>query len=217
MKFIMRLGFSLLVAACSGSSAATVTSHSEGERTVVVAEGNTPKIVDHEQLIASIALDFAQRQPTLKREDCSGFVEAVLQKAGVERRGSVRTFWRRALVEGRAYRAGFPKIGHLAFFDTTYDSNRNRFVDDTLTHIAIVAAVEEDGTVVLVHRPRSGIKKLRLHLSYPALHRYQGKVINEYLRLQNYGGNEGRRLAGQLVYGFAAPPRQFGCNCLCEL
>jgi len=183
-----------------------------------VSDGAAPQLETHEQRVARSALRHLEQKPRLKRKDCSGFVESVMAEVGVPRRGSVRIFWDRAIEEGRAYRGAAPAPGHLAFFDTSYDANRNGFGDDTLTHVAVVTAIQDDGTVEMVHRPRSGMKRLRMNLTAPATHRSGGQVLNDYLRAPGYGGADSRRLAAQLWYGFAAPPTPFppGCRCTCD-
>ncbi len=178
-------------------------------------DGQSPQLMTHEQRIAWIAEQFVKRQPKLGREDCSGLVESVLAQSGVLNQGSVRMFWSQALAEQRAYRGEQPQPGHLAFFDYTYDANHNGSADDTLTHIGIVTAVDADGTVAVVHRPRSGIRHLQFNLKAPATHRRDGKLLNDYVRAPGYGRRDGRRLAGQLVYGFAAPPAPMVMDWVC--
>lgn len=142
----------------------------------------------------------------LPRGDCSGLVMSVLARAGVETTGDSRSFWREAKREGRAFVVGEPAPGDLAFFDRTWDKNRNGRVDDELTHVAVVVAVHDDGLVELVHRERAGVRLLRLHLLRPHDHDEDGRVLNDYLRASRYGGADAPRLAGQLLRGFARPP-----------
>jgi hypothetical protein len=146
--------------------------------------------------------------PAWQRLDCSGFVEVVLARAGAEVQGNSRTFWADAERDGRVVQKPMP--GDLAFFDRTYDANRNGRVDDALTHVAVVTAVEPDGTVVMVHRGSQGIRPLRLNLARRHDHRDGERVLNDFLRSPSYGGEEDARLAGELFHGFARPPRRGG-------
>ncbi|MEE8408141.1 MAG: CHAP domain-containing protein [Myxococcota bacterium] len=145
-----------------------------------------------------------ENRPRLERSDCSGLVESVLTRAGAPIRGSSRSFWTDARRNARLSLRPHP--GDLVFFDRTYDANRNRRVDDLLTHVAVVTRVDDDGTVVMVHRGSSGIRQLRMNLSYPSTHRRGDKVINDFLRARGYGGKRSPRLAGQLFRAVARPP-----------
>lgn len=144
------------------------------------------------------------KRPGLQRRDCSGLVSAILGRAGAADQGNTKTYWQDASRDGRV--TDDPSPGDLAFFDRTYDANRNGRVDDSLTHIAVVTNIESDGTVVMVHYGSRRIRELRLNLATPAEHRVDGKVVNDYLRSPSYGGADTPRLAGQLLRGFARPP-----------
>ncbi len=154
------------------------------------------------QDIADAASWHLQHLPTLNRNDCSGLVESVFDKAGMAFPGNTASFWAEAERWGKTHKRA-PKPGDLAFFDYTYDKNGNDRVDDALTHIAVVRAVEADGTIVMVHKGGKGITELRLNLDKPEVHIENGKVLNSYLRARDYGIPEGPRMAGQLVRGFA--------------
>jgi len=156
--------------------------------------------------IADAARNALTMTPTLTRDDCSGLVMSVLASAGVPHTGDSRSFWTEALDDARAFEVGEPAPGDLAFFDRTFDKNRNGLVDDELTHIAIVTAIHADGLVELVHRERSGVRLLRLHLARPDEHRDGERVLNSYLRAAGYGDTDTPRLAGELLRGFARPP-----------
>lgn len=155
--------------------------------------------------VADSANWFLQARPRLKKNDCGGLVCAVLERAGATERGNSRTMWRDAVRDGRV--TDRPHPGDLVFFDHTYDRNRNGRVDDPLSHVGVVSAIEANGTLVVVHKSSRGITTLRLTTSAPAVHRRGGRVLNDYLRQPGYGPANGRRLAGQLVHGFARPPR----------
>ena len=91
--------------------------------------------------IAKAAKWFADHQPQLTRNDCSGLMEAVLSRAGLPMAGSTRSFWEWALDEHRVHKRRVPLPGDLVFFDRTWDRNGNGRTDDELTHIAVVTAV----------------------------------------------------------------------------
>lgn len=145
-----------------------------------------------------------ENRPRLQRSDCSGLVESILARAGASIRGTSRTFWTDARRNARLSLR--PRPGDLVFFDRTYDANRNGRVDDLLTHVAVIARVDDDGTVLMVHRGGIGIRRLRMNLSHPSAHRRGGKIINDFLRARGYGGKRSPRLAGQLFRAVARPP-----------
>ena len=210
-----RVALALLIAATAHPAVASARPLPD---TPPAGDGAAPRLITLEEEIARQARRMLRERPRLPREDCSGFLEAVLAASGVRRRGSVRMFWQRALEEGRAYRGGAPAPGHIVFFDTSYDANKNGHVDDTLTHVAVVTAVHPDGTIEMVHRPRGGIRALRMNLRAPSTHKQLGALRNDYLRAPGFGEPSDRRLTAQLWYGFAAPPSPFpiGCSCVCD-
>ena len=167
----------------------------------VVTVGEAPAPGDLR--VARVARRYLKTKPRLKRNDCSGLVITVLGELGVRVVGGTRQMWARARREGRVARRPLP--GDLAFFDHTYDKNRNGRVDDPLSHVAIVVAVDGD-QVEMVHKVRSGIRRLRVNLATPDVFKADGEVKNDFLRQPGYGPRRGKRLAGQLLRGFARPP-----------
>lgn len=131
-----------------------------------------------------------------------------MARVGITVRGNSRTLWADAKRDGRLVEA--PRPGDLAFFDHTYDANGNGRVDDELTHVAVVVGVEDDGTVEMIHFGSRRIRPLYLNLREPDVRRRGDKELNSWLRAPGYGPPTGQRLAGQLLRGFARPPRALG-------
>jgi len=152
------------------------------------------------QKVARSARWFLANQQKTGRRDCSGLIEAILERAGVAVRGSSSAFWLAAARSGRL--VSEPQPGDLVFFDGTYDANKNGRADDDLTHIAVVVDVDCDGTVHMVHRGRSKVKPLRMNIYEPS-----DPKRNEFLRARNYGRKGGPRLSGELFRIFARPPQ----------
>jgi surface antigen len=94
-----------------------------------------------------------------------------------------------------------PDVGDVAFFDNTWDRNKNGRRDDDLTHIAVVEKVERDGTITMIHLGNSGITRLVMNLKHSS-HKLsaQGKPWNSVLRR----GKSGKRLTGELFSGFGS-------------
>lgn len=143
------------------------------------------------------------------RADCSGTIRAVYELVGLPL-GTVE-------LDGRPndtkiiyswlggvgnLRTENPQPGDLVFFDNTHDQNKDGATNDPLSHIGVVESVEDDGTVVFVHRIGPGIVRQRLNLTNPTLHKdpVTGNVINDYLRRRQKG--QPSRTTGELFVGF---------------
>ncbi len=145
--------------------------------------------------------------------DCSGFVIAVLEKAGYEprralpaeaRHGTEALFlWLQR--RNRIHHRKIPTVGDLVFFDNTYDRNRDGRPNDPLTHVGIVERVMPDGTVVFIHKVKRGVLRYRMNLLRPHSRRdpASGKPLNNYLR---HGGGS-RRLTAELFHAFGTVAR----------
>lgn len=156
--------------------------------------------------VVDAARYYLEHRPQGFRDDCSGFVGAVLTRAGMPVDGSSRTYWDNAREAGVTHSRKRPRPGDLAFFDNTYDRNRNGRLDDDLTHVAIVLSVDDDGTIELAHAGTSrGRSTLWMNLRHPDVHRDDaGKMLNSYLRRRTSRDSRATRyLAGELWRGFA--------------
>lgn len=151
----------------------------------------------------------AHRPPSTFRDDCSGFVCAVLDRAGIEASGSTASLWTDAEREGRVHRRPRPSPGDLVFWDDTWDRNGNGRRDDPLTHVGVVVEIEADGTIVMAHRgTSSGRSTLRMNLDQPDVHMAgDGRTLNDILRARMPRDPADLPvLTGQLFRGFARPP-----------
>ncbi|GDX80220.1 hypothetical protein LBMAG42_20310 [Deltaproteobacteria bacterium] len=139
------------------------------------------------------------------RFDCSGLVEASLAKAGCAWTGSSAMLYDAAKEAGVLHHRKRPNPGDIAFFDNTYDRDKNGANDDARTHSAVVTDVEPDGTVLMVHVASTGVVHLRMNLLHP--HDQVGDggaVLNDYLRARSKRDPLGTEyLAGELWVGFA--------------
>ncbi len=146
------------------------------------------------------------RPPGRFRDDCSGFVMAVFDRAGNPLVGNSRSFWADAKASGAVHHRKRPRPGDVAFFDNTYDRNGNGKRDDALTHVAVVMEVHDDGTILLAHGGTSrGRAELTMNLKHPHDRLGpDGKVFNDWLRARRRGEPEnGAYLSGELFKGFA--------------
>lgn len=140
------------------------------------------------------------------RFDCSGFVGASLAKAGFEASGSSADLFEHARERGVLHRRNIPEPGDVAFFDHTYDRNRNGQVDDPLSHVAVVESVEADGTIHLVHVGSDSVGTFLMNLRHPSDRADQGgKRINDRLRVEKRSDPAGTDyLAAELFVGFGS-------------
>jgi hypothetical protein len=133
---------------------------------------------------------------------------AAFDRAGIDLSGSTRSMWEQARASGSIHKRKRPRVGDLAFFDHTYDRNRNGRLDDDLSHIAVVIEVQVDGTVLLAHSGTSrGRATLTMNLLRPDDHSDEsGKVLNDWLRRKSSKDPPGTKyLAGGMWRGFASP------------
>lgn len=144
-------------------------------------------------------------------EDCSGLTRAVFSAQGIDlfadgvrsNENGVSAIYRFVARRGGLHEDS-PRPGDLVFFRDTADSNRDGRENDGLTHIGIVAGIDQDGTVHVVHRNSQGIVREHMNLSFPERHRRgSGEILNHWLR-----GGPHPRLMGELfvTYGKLGHP-----------
>jgi hypothetical protein len=157
--------------------------------------------------VVDAARFYLRHSPKGFRNDCSGFISAVYDRAGAPLTGNTRSMWAMAKSTGSNHTRKLPSPGDLAFFDNTYDRDKDGRWDDELTHIGVVLEVHDDGTVLIAHSGTSkGRTTLRLNLKHPGVHQDEdGKVLNDYLRAR--GKRDPKKavhLAGQLWRAWAS-------------
>jgi hypothetical protein len=146
------------------------------------------------------------------RMDCSGVARGIYARAGhklgtVEVAGATndtRVLFEMVRRTG-SLRRHHPLPGDLAFFDDTWDQNGNGLRDDPLSHVAVVEKVEDDGTVLLVHRVGKSIVRARMNLDFPLdRHDKSGRTLNHYLRTAQ--GGEPAKTTAELFVAFGSFP-----------
>lgn len=171
------------------------------ERSPVGAEGS--------DRIADAARHYLDHPTRGFRDDCSGFVMAVLERAGTPLSGNTASIYTWAQEHGTIHHRKRPAPGDLVFFDDTYDRNHNGRTDDPLSHIAVVLEVAPDGTILMAHDGTSrGRTTLRMNLENPHERTAgDGEVVNDWLRALRDSDPKGMDyLAGELWRAFATVP-----------
>jgi len=122
--------------------------------------------------------------------DCSTFVRRAYAAAGIDlyegasrRDNGVQAIHRYVVRHGGLHRRRLPAPADLVFFDNSYDRNRNRLLDDRLTHVGIVEEVLGDGTILVLHATNHGVVREPMNLRRPhASTGPGGEPINAMLR-----------------------------------
>jgi peptidoglycan DL-endopeptidase CwlO len=131
--------------------------------------------------------------------DCSGYVLAAFRGAGLRVVLPPHGSRSQALLAAGGS-VGSPQPGDLALFHDTYDRNRNGKVDDGITHVALVEAVDGD-QVTLLHRGRR-VERLRMNLASPS-----DRTLNDQVRYRRRRDPaQVRTLTGELFTTYAALP-----------
>jgi len=183
------------------------------------SEAPRPTPGGREAVLATARSLVGQTQLTVKgrkyQSDCIGLVLAAYAPVGISFQGAgkagdngVTTLYRYAQTHGRVFTSGRPVPGDVVFFRETYDQNRDGRRNDGLTHVGVVDAVDEAGTVTVIHRVRRGVVRYRMNLARKNVARdpKTGAVLNDVLRPPGPGLKQ--VLTGQLfvAYGSLLPP-----------
>jgi hypothetical protein len=158
---------------------------------------------------------YLRHRPKGFRDDCSGFVSASYDRAGIPMNGTVASLWGIAKKNRYTHKRKRPRIGDLAFFDNTHDRNKDGKLNDDLTHIGIVLSVDDDGTITLAHSGTSkGRTTMKMNLYHPATQKTEsGRVLNSYLRRKTKKDRRNTKyLSGQLFLSFATVKREDAPN-----
>lgn len=144
----------------------------------------------------------AGNAPKPKREDCSGFVTAIYERAGhsleispdAQRgtRSMAEMLYRTAKADGRTH-SGAPRPGDLAFYRDTYGK-----MDGRITHVAVVESIQEDGTVMVLHNIGGRYRRSPMNLAKP-----HEPLKNGFFRKK--GSANEPVLAGELFVAYARP------------
>jgi hypothetical protein len=145
--------------------------------------------------------------------DCAGVTRAIYLAQGIDlyeggdlkaNANGVRLIYEHVRAYGGIHHGPTVRPGDLVFFDNTWDFNGDGVLNDPLTHVGIVEAVEQDGTVVFISRVSNAIERYRMNLRAPnATRASDGRLLNDYLRRKKIADPLSTGyLTGQLFAGF---------------
>lgn len=137
-----------------------------------------------------------------KRQDCSGFVTAAYERAGLplevtpeSQKGTTsmaEMLYRTAKADGRTH-SELPKPGDLVFYKNTFGK-----IDGRITHVAMVESIAKDGTVTVIHNIGGRYRRSPMNLSEP-----REPLKNGYFRKKQTANEP--VLAGELFVAYARP------------
>jgi hypothetical protein len=143
--------------------------------------------------------------PDRYRDDCSGFVSAVMTRAGADMWGSVLSLHERAEELDAIRWDPVPSVGDLVFFDDTHDLDEDGQFDDPLTHIGVIIDVDPDGTATFAQGGTKRGRTLgRIAVQRAEINKERGNILNTYVRQpEAWDPPDAYYLAGELWAGFA--------------
>jgi hypothetical protein len=150
--------------------------------------------------------DLRRIDRVFRRNDCAGYVLGVYERLGYSfdltyyrgTRSVSATLYRNLREEGLTTFNGRPRKGDAVFFTGTVPGGANR-----ITHMGLVAAVEEGGDVTILHYENKGVTEIKMNLRRPRDHRDdEGVVINHYIRKKPRGNKNIPLLSGELFHSY---------------
>jgi hypothetical protein len=204
----------LVIVMCAGcattSSFAPAAADSEWSEWPLPTEAPPPPVASESRLAAKarslVGLSTLKVVAPGLPDDCTGLVRAVYDDAGIsllefgQRGDNGVTAMYRFAFERSALHTSRPAPGDLVFFRETYDRNRDGLENDGLTHVGVVEAVDDEGTVTFVHRSGKGVTRARLNVGSPLDRR-----LNDYLRPRKK--KSPALLTGELFVTYASATR----------
>jgi hypothetical protein len=108
--------------------------------------------------------------------DCVGTVCAIYYYAGIDlikgyskySGGGVTSLYKYLKAHKLIYKTKNPRIGDIIFWNNTVDKDGDGKMDDGLTHVGMVVATREDGTIDYIHNDyKQGIVIAHMNLKKP--------------------------------------------------
>lgn len=112
--------------------------------------------------------------------------------------------YRQATREGGLYHTEYPAAGDVVFFSNTHDMNADGRDNDFYSHVGIVEAVADDGTVSVISYMDGGVQHTSMNLVTAHEREVDGREINTPMRARQGEDGSAAWLSSHLTVGFAA-------------
>lgn len=213
---LLIVAISALMAGCGAPGyGVTVRNHAASLNCCTLQTGTAKQYAIARTAARLVGARTIQTGNRLVSYDCAGVTRAIYLSQGHDlyegadgsgQANGVRRIYEHVRKHGRIHRGPVVGPGDLVFFDNTWDFNEDGLLNDSLTHVGIVEAVERDGTVVFISRVSNAIERYRMNLRTPnAVRGADGQVLNDYLRRKRIGDPRATGyLTGQLFAGFGS-------------
>lgn len=112
--------------------------------------------------------------------------------------------YRMATRSGGLYHTEYPAAGDVVFFSNTHDMNADGRDNDFYSHVGIVEAVADDGTVSVISYMDGGVQHTSMNLVMAQEREVDGREINTPMRARQGEDGSAAWLSSHLTVGFAA-------------
>jgi hypothetical protein len=112
--------------------------------------------------------------------------------------------YRLATRSGGLYHTEYPAAGDVVFFSNTHDMNADGRDNDFYSHVGIVEAVADDGTVSIISYMDGGVQHTSMNLVTAHERELNGREVNTPMRARQGEDGSAAWLSSHLTVGFAA-------------
>jgi hypothetical protein len=186
-----------LLSLLSGCTTLSLYDPAAGETIRAAAENDALNEVQRKLLYGAEHVLGTQRLSVNGRNypaDCTGTIQAIYAFADIDLRSPMAGYSGNGVTrlnsylkdKGLLYSTQLPSPGDLVFWDNTYDRNGDGLWNDPLTHVGMVVAVSDEGTISYVHHNyRRGIVLARMNLTKPDTVTEGDRELNSAMRMRD--------------------------------
>jgi len=191
------LSLLILLFLLSGCTTLSLYDPAAGETIRAAAEDGSLSEVQRRLLYGAEQVLGTQRLSVNGRNypaDCTGTIQAIYAFAGIDLRTPMADYSGNGVTRLNSflkerellYSTPLPSPGDLVFWDDTYDRNGDGLWNDPLTHVGMVVAVSDEGTISYVHHNyRRGIVLARMNLMKPDTVTEGDRELNSAMRMRD--------------------------------
>jgi hypothetical protein len=112
--------------------------------------------------------------------------------------------YRQATRSGGLYHTEYPAAGDVVFFSNTHDMNADGRDNDFYSHVGIVEAVADDGTISIISYMDGDVQHTSMNLVTAHEREVAGREVNTPMRARQGEDGSAAWLSSHLTVGFAA-------------